>query len=212
MLAAPFSFGNILRLHPLFKTKAQELSAVLGRAIDYDAGDGTFGSVYCSEIFMKAFLDIIGVAVLGKELSNLNTIEFDNTSGSRRQGNDEHPFHRAYTEFFAPPSKFKQILTFASGFVPIRWLPLQANRDFNSAMRGLRATVTALVKERIVNIKRSISAEKREKNTSTDLLTFIIEESMPGGSAEGMPEDILTDHVSPESRVIRLPLLKEASH
>lgn len=209
MLAAPFSFGNILKLHPLFKRKAEELSVVLGRAIDYDARGGTFGSVDCSEIFMKTFLDIIGVAVLGKELSHLDTIEFGSSSSSssaasRGVGDDahlesqreEHPFHRAYAEFFAPPDKLKQVLTFASGYFPVRWLPLQANRDFTSAMKALRATVTSLVKERVADVKSLMSNEKRARNSSTDLLTFIIEESMPGGSAEGMPEDILTDHVS----------------
>lgn len=204
MLAAPFSFANILRLHPLIKTKAQELSAALGRAMDQNTEGDISGSVDCSNIFMKAFLDIIGVAVLGKELSHLDTIDFGSGSEKPRNGVgdseaqvEDHPFHRAYAEFFAPAEKLKQILTFASGFVPLlRWLPLQANRDFKSAMKALRATVTSLVEERITEVKALTSNEKHERNSSTDLLTFIIEESMPGGSAEGMPKDILRDHVS----------------
>lgn len=204
MLAAPFSFGNILRLYPLFQRKAQELSAVIGRAVDHNAAMGESASVNCSEIFMKAFLDIIGIAVLGKELAQLDTVNFDSDSFEKGANDgdhhetqhDESPFHKAYAEFFAPPNKLKQILTFSSGFLPVRWLPLQANRDYLSAMKALRATVTSLVRERNADVRSSMSTDKRLKNSSTDLLTFIVEESMPGGSAEGMPEDVLTDHVS----------------
>lgn len=203
MLAAPFSFGNILRLYPLFQRKAQELSAEVGQAVDDDIARGIPVSVNFSDIFMRAFLDIIGVAVLGKELSELDTVLLDSGSKEKAASNgdcktqhDESPFHQAYGEFFAPPSKLKQLLTFSNGFLPVRWLPLQANRDYLSAMKGLRAAVTSLVKERIADVKSSVSNAKRQKNSSTDLLTFIIEESMPGGSAEGMPEDVLTDHVS----------------
>lgn len=206
MLAAPFSFGNILKLYPLFQRKAQELSAVIGRAVDHHAAKGETAAVNCSEIFMKAFLDIIGVAVLGKELAQLDTVNFGSDSfekgaknGDYEAQHEESPFHKAYTEFFAPPSKLKQLLTFSSGFLPVRWLPLQANRDYSSAMKALRATVTSLVRERTADVKASMSKDKALKNSSTDLLTFIIEESMPGGSAEGMPEDVLTDHVSFQS-------------
>lgn len=203
MLAAPFSFGNILRLYPLFQRKAQELCAEVGQAVDDDVARGIPASVNFSDIFMRAFLDIIGVAVLGKELTELDTVILDSgpqkeasSNGDPETQHDESPFHQAYGEFFAPPSKLKQLLTFSNGFLPVRWLPLQANRDYLSAMKGLRATVTSLVKERTADVKSSFSNDKRQKNSSTDLLTFIIEESMPGGSAEGMPEDVLTDHVS----------------
>lgn len=191
MLAAPFSPPNITKLHPLFTAKAQELSAVLGRAIEHGSVDGITGVVDCSEIFMKAFLDVIGVAVLGKELANLSTVGLE--PGAE---DEEHPLHRAFAEFFAPPSKLKQILTFASGFLPVRWIPLQANHDFNSAMTALHAVVKSLVEERVAEVKSLSGTEKRGKNSSTDLLTFIVEETLPGGSAEGMPEDILKDHVS----------------
>lgn len=203
MLAAPFSFGNILRLYPLFQRKAQELCAEVGQAVDDDVARGVPVSVNCSDIFMRAFLDIIGVAVLGKELSELDTVIFDSnsqmkaaTNGDCEAQHDKSPFHQAYGEFFAPASKLKQILTFSNGFLPVRWLPLQANREYLSAMKALRTTVTSLVRERISDVTSSMSNDKRQKNSSTDLLTFIIEESMPGRSAEGMPEDVLTDHVS----------------
>lgn len=204
MLAAPFARASVARLHPLFTAKAAQLSAVVGRAVERGADGGRTGVVDCSELFMKAFLDIIGVAVLGKELANLPTVGFDDDDDDEAQpkaqdeDGHEHPYHKAFAEFFAPPTKLKQILIFASGFFPvIRWLPLQANRDFNSAMTALHAVVQSLIEERTAELKStSLDGAREKKNSSTDLLTFILQESLPGGSAEGMPPDILKDHVS----------------
>lgn len=190
MLAAPFSFGNINRLHPLFKKKARELSAVLGRIVD-QASECDMEAVFdCSEVFMRAFLDIIGVAVLGKELANLDTVGLD------KARDEVHPFHRAFAEFFGPPDKLKQLLIFASGIMPVRWIPLEANRDFNSAMTSLHAVVKSLIHERVIEVQKSLLDEKHAQNSSNDLLTFIVEESCPGGPAEGLTQEVLKDHVS----------------
>lgn len=190
MLAAPFSFGNINRLHPLFKTKAQELCEALGRVTDHASEAGTEAVFDPAEVFMKAFLDIIGVAVLGRELSNLDTV------GLEKCDDEDHPFHRAFAEFFAPPNKLKQLLIFASGFMPVRWIPLQANRDFNSAMASIHAVVKSLIEERVIEVKSSLLDKKHDQNSMDDLLTFIIQESLPGGSAEALKHDVLKDHVS----------------
>lgn len=204
VLSAPFSLRNVRRLEPLFRDKARGVNAVLQQIID-DDGDGMTGVVDCTEVFGKAFLDIIGVAILGRELSELATIvgAGGGVSSTPRHaldpedpGADESPFHRAYTEFFAPPDKWKLLVTFASGFFPVRWLPLQANRDFKSAMRSLHETITSLVRERSAEIRAAAALEKPSIHRSSDLLTFIIEESLPGGSAEGIPEDVLISDVS----------------
>lgn len=191
ILSAPFSFANIRKLEPLFKEKAKGLSAVLHRAVENGEDGGKTGVIDCTEIFSKAFLDIIGVATLGKELSQLDTIGFGTE-------HEESGFHRAYTEFFAPPDKLKQLLTFLSGFYPVRWLPLQANRDFKSAMDALHGACTALIQERFAERGAKVSKATYEKDGSTDLLTFMVDEILHGETQESLAEEVLLGDVSLE--------------
>lgn len=212
VLSAPFSFANIRRLEPLFKEKARGLSAVLRRACVEEGKDGRrTGVIDCTDIFSKAFLDIIGVATLGKGLSQLDTIDFEGgtsksttTPGQQQQHHaEESSFHRAYNEFFAPPEKLKQLLTFLSGFYPVRWLPLQANHDFKSAMKALHGSIIALIRERLVE-RRELKTQANGthvQDTSTDLLTFMVDEILQGeAAAEALAEEVLLGDVSPGLR------------
>lgn len=82
----------------------------------------------------------------------------------------------------------------------MRWLPLQANRDFQSAMAALHGSVTALIRERL--------AERRQDNNSSasassvqqqqDLFTFMVDEILQGeaGVAEALAEEVLLGDVS----------------
>lgn len=204
MLSAPFSVANIRKLEPLFKEKAKSLGAVLQKAVEEGEDGGKTGIIDCNEIFSKTFLDIIGVATLGKELSQLKTTGFGGNSKSAGTDALEHgesPFHRAYNEFFAPPDKWKQLLTFISGFYPVRWLPLQANRDYKSAVQALHGSITALIRERIMETRSKASGKRHMQDTSRDLLTFIVEEHLLHGEAatrEGLSEEVLLGDVSQE--------------
>lgn len=215
VLSAPFSFANIRQLEPLFKEKARGLRAVLQKAVDVgdDAGEEgklkQTGVIDCTEVFSKAFLDIIGVTTLGKELSQLDTVGF----GKGASAGEPASFHHAYNEFFAPPEKRKQLLTFASGFCrAVRWLPLRANREFQSAMGALHGSLRALIRERLAERRerlrerasageKSTSWEETGSSTATntqDLLTFMVDEILQGepGAAEALTEEVLLGDVS----------------
>lgn len=195
MLTAPFSLTNIRKLEPVFKEKARGISAVFDDAISAGDDGGKTGVIDCTETFSKATLDIMGVTILGKELSNLSTVKYRGKVGGAKPLEDEFTFHRAYDLFFAPGPVGK-LLTYFNGFFPLRWLPLQENRDFLFAMKWLNGVLTRLSRERIQEVKQAMAIGTYESQDSRDLTTFIVEESMPGGSAEGIQEREFVGHVS----------------
>jgi cytochrome P450 len=198
MLNHPFSANNIRKLEPLFKAKAHGISSVFDEVIAAGDDDGKTGVIDCTETFSKATLDIMGVSILGEELSLLTTVKHGgkaNASKSYASFNPaEYTFHQAYHVFFAP-GQVGKLLTFFNGFFPTRWLPLEANAEFKFAMKWLNETLTTLVRDRYQKVRQAKASGKYDSGDSGDLTTFIVEESLPGGSAEGIQEEEFVGHV-----------------
>lgn len=197
MLTGAFSTFNVKKLEPVFQSKTKELGDILDLTISQN--NGGYGVIDCTDVFSKATLDVIGVTVLGVELANLKSVSIgDKPSSQSKQVNSgkEYTFHDAYEIIFAQ-SFIGKILFFANAFVPTRWLPLEANREFAFATSWLRDVLGHLIRERysLVNEARRSGKYETLKRDSRDLLSYIIEESMPGGPAEGIAEDNFLGHV-----------------
>lgn len=221
MLAAPFSLKNIRKLEPIFQEKATDICASFDRCIeenDNDDDDKHTGTavIDCTDTFSKAILDIMGQAILGINLDYVKQPGETNGNGGGKAkgksangtdggsgsgsgcGNDlteRYTFHEAYRQFFTPGTLGKFLL-FANGFVSTRWLPLQANRDFLNAMGWLHEVLRSIIRDRNREVRAAVAAGTWETKDSRDLITFIAEESLPGGVAEGITEDDFLGHVS----------------
>ncbi|KAK7751740.1 hypothetical protein SLS62_006225 [Diatrype stigma] len=188
-----FSVNNIRRLEPVFQRKAKEVTSLFERALD--AGDGKTAAIDCTATFTKATLDVMGVALFGVDLSGLNSTEFSSGAKSngqkqqqQQQQQDEMTFHEAYDGIFGQDNLGK-ILMFANAFIPVRWLPLDANRRYLRATKWLEEFLTRLVRERARDIRKAYAAGKYTRGEARDLLTFIVEESLPGGPAEDITQE-----------------------
>lgn len=191
MLAGPFSVPSTRKLEPVFQEKAKEVTELFDRVIA--AGNGRSGSVNVCDAFTKFTLDIVGKTVLGQDLSNLKPITF---TGEEHQDvkNESYRFYEAYESIFSQ-GPVGNALLFANGFVPIRWLPLKANRDFLYGTSWLNDVLRGLIRKRTAEITARNKSAKPNTIESRDLLTFIVEESMPGGPAEGIAEENFLGHV-----------------
>ena len=230
MLGGPFSFKNIRKLEPIFQEKAKDICAYFDQCIEEN--DKRTGVIDCTGTFSKAILDIMGEAILGVNLNYVkkplsgtsekslhnNSNADNNTNGGRKPAADlteRYTFHEAYRQFFTPGTVGKALL-FANGFVPTRWLPLQANRDFLDATGWLHDVLRGIIRDRYRDVRAAMASGEYESKDSRDLITFIVEESMPGGVAEGIKEDDFLGHVSLDdsltsSCVIKLLLLNNSS-
>ncbi|KAI0140269.1 cytochrome P450 3A5 [Pestalotiopsis sp. NC0098] len=191
MLAGPFSVPSTRKLEPVFQEKAKEVTELFDRVIA--AGNGRSGSVNVCDAFTKFTLDIVGKTVLGQDLSNLKPITF---TGEEHQDvkNESYRFYEAYESIFSQ-GPVGNALLFANGFVPIRWLPLKANRDFLYGTSWLNDVLRGLIRKRTAEITARNKSAKPNTIESRDLLTFIVEESMPGGPAEGIAEENFLGHL-----------------
>ncbi|RYP81783.1 hypothetical protein DL769_001823 [Monosporascus sp. CRB-8-3] len=189
MISPVFSLNNIRRLEPVFQNKAKEVTCLFDRAID--ANNGGAAAIDCTDTFMRATLDAVGVALLGIDLSLLKETPTSNADEKSQRAVEGRQttfgFHEAYDGFFGQDTLGK-ILTFANAFVPIRWMPLETNRKFLFAAKWLNGSLTQLVRNRTQNIRAAYAAGKYVRGEARDLLTFIIEESLPGGPAEEITE------------------------
>ncbi|KAL1864101.1 hypothetical protein Daus18300_007881 [Diaporthe australafricana] len=187
LLSSSFALSNIRKLQPAFQKKAQQMCVFLDEAIA-SSDDGT-GVVDVGDLLRKATLDVMGTTTLGTELSDLQ----DTHEGGNKA---RYNFCEAY-DMILSEKTMSVLLMFANPYVPggLRWLPLQANRDFLFASSWVRKTLTNLVRERYRKISNLKMNGKYRKDESSDLLTFIVEESGPGGVAEGIPEEHLVGHL-----------------
>ncbi|CAK7222150.1 hypothetical protein SCUCBS95973_004743 [Sporothrix curviconia] len=190
MLSKPFSLSNIRKLEPIFNQKALELCEVMDRICVQ--GDGVIDAI---ELMAKTTLDIMGLAALGRELSHLQSAQSTGkekaaTAYAGADKSDDYDFHDAY-QCIVSPSMTGKILLFASGYLNVRWLPLQANREFKRATAFLNGTLLRLIRERTAVVHAALRAGTHEMKESRDILTFIAEESLPGsdGVAVGITED-----------------------
>lgn len=209
MLAGVFSLSNVRKLEPVFRDKAKELNALIERA-----GAANDGVIDCTDVFSKATLDIIGFTIMGVELSNLMS-ERQKDSGDRQWSLnhagrvDRYSFHDAYEIIFAA-SMVGKVLFFANGFFPTRWIPVEANREFKFATSWLRQVITELIQERYQQFYEASRTGKYEtmKKDSRDLLSFLAEESVPGGPAEGIEMDNVLGHVSVASCHLKKKIMR----
>lgn len=141
----------------------------------------------------------MGSAVLGIDLDYVKPSEdrVDKSINLQNDGLDKNQtFHGAYDAFFTPSSLLGQILLYAEGFVPTRWLPLEANREFVAAMNWIHETLRGLIRQRYRDVSAAAGAGQDEDKNTQDMVTFIVKESMPSGVAEGIGEDEFLGHVS----------------
>ncbi|OTA92784.1 hypothetical protein M434DRAFT_74137 [Hypoxylon sp. CO27-5] len=192
MLNGPFSLSNVRKLEPLFKSKAVEVSQLFGQAIEANKYGNT-GVVDCIDCFSRTTLDIMGTTILGMDLGSLAASPYGDKSKVNNQS-DEFTFHKAYHIVFAQ-GMLSQLLLYINGFFPTRWLPLKANRNFLFATSWLEKYLTELLRQRRPKIEASMAAGKYESNDSRDLMTFLIGESLPGGSAVGITEMEMVGHL-----------------
>ncbi len=112
-------------------------------------------------------LDVTAVFVLGLELNSL---------ASTRGG--KYSFSECYRELFEP-DLVGQIVCLVTSHVPIRWLPIDANRRYFRASNGVRGPITKIVRQRIADIERkraqSSVQDKGGEAGVEDLLTGMVE-------------------------------------
>ena len=198
MVNPVFSINNIRRLEPVFQKKAKEVTCLFDRALG--AASGETATIDCTATFTKATLDVMGVALFGVDLSGLSSTEFDGgvdekSGGESADGRRQMTFHEAYDNIFGQDS-LGMILMFANAFVPVRWLPLEANRKYLNATGWLAKVLTQLVRERTTDVRTAHASGKYTRGEARDLLTFIVEESLPGGPAEDITEEEIVGDVS----------------
>lgn len=197
MLTNSFSLKSIRKLEPVFKDKAQDICRFFDKCIaDHDGKTGTFD---CIDTFMRAILDIMGTVILGLDLNYVKPGTGDEPkqrldTGKASKPKRECSFHEAYDVFFAPDTMGK-ILLLANAHFPLRWLPLEANREFLFAMDWLNDVLRTIIRTRHREVAAAKAAGTYEMSKSRDLVTFIVEESGPGGATEGMGEDEFLGHL-----------------
>ncbi|KAG6361305.1 hypothetical protein INS49_009530 [Diaporthe citri] len=197
MLTNSFSLKSIRKLEPVFKEKAQDICRFFDQSIaNHDGKTGTFD---CIDTFMRAILDIMGTVILGVDLDYVKPGTEGETSqsldtGKSGKAKQECSFHEAYDVFFAPDTMGK-LLLFANAHVPLRWLPLEANREFLFAMTWLNDVLRTIIRTRHREVAAAKAAGTHEMSSSRDLVTFIVEEGGPGGATKGMGEDEFLGHL-----------------
>lgn len=191
VLSACFTPDCLRKLEPVFKERTTQLTLLFDRAIK--AGAGATAVIDCTDTFGRFALDVMGRALLGKDLSYLKHAEFDQ-DGNLVKGTQEYGFLDAHDAVFGP-DKIGKVFTFLDCFFPIRWLPCNTNFEFLRATSWMGATVQELVASRRKDLEAVVGTAKHN-DTSRDILSFLIEESMPGGCAEGIEDKTIIGHVS----------------
>ena len=152
----------------------------------------------CTTTFSKAILDIMGSAILGINLDYVKP--GDDGPDASPKGRTDDPlsgkwtFYDAYEVFFSP-GVIGKILLVVNCVVPVRWLPLEANREFLSATDWLNDVLRNVIRDRYRQVSQAVSSGKYESKDSRDLVTFIVEESLLGGVTEGIGENEFLGHL-----------------
>lgn len=141
MIINCFSPRNLRQLEPVFQAKAQDLCRLFERAIaaqnESMAGGGESAVIEASDTFSKTTLDVMGTATLGIELSNMDSTKFADkvatVSDAKSGGNKGLTFHHTYHTLFTQDTVGKVLLTI-DAFIPVLWIPCEANRRFKAAM------------------------------------------------------------------------------
>ncbi|KAG8158254.1 hypothetical protein KVR01_012015 [Diaporthe batatas] len=187
MLGGCFTPDCLRRLEPVFKEKAVQLTDFLDRAIAACGGESAV--IDCTDACSRYALDIIGRAVLGVEFSCLDDTVFDQYANPV-PGTQPYGFLDAHDAIFGP-DRMGKIFSFLDAMYPIRWLPCRTNTKFLKATGWTR-------KQEFGNPEKT-AEEANCDDTSRDILSFLLEESRPGGYAEGIKDANIVGHVSHRS-------------
>ncbi|KAK8859070.1 cytochrome P450 [Apiospora arundinis] len=201
MMNAAFTPENVRWLEPVFQQKACELGDLIGQVIDDFAADGGGGGgggvIDCTETFNKATMDVICVALFGIDPDNIGRDNSNSSipkpGGGSANEKGQYSFRDAYNTIFAM-NAVESALMLADSFVPLRWLPCEANRKFKTTTTWLNTTLRQLIRERR-NDMVSAKAAGGGDEQSRDILAHLIEQSLPGGSAEGMEDEYMVGHL-----------------
>ncbi|KAL2283227.1 hypothetical protein FJTKL_10108 [Diaporthe vaccinii] len=191
VLSGCFTPDCIRKLEPVFKEKVAQLSLLFGRAIE--ASGGATAVIDCTDTFGRHTLDVMGRTLLGMDLSYLEQAEFDR-DGNLVKGKRQYGFLDAYNAV-SGPDKIGKVFTFLDGFFPIRWIPCNnTNFKFLRATKWMDTTIEQLVTNRRKELEASMGKAKHN-DTSRDILSLLLEESMPGGCAEGIEDKNIVGHL-----------------
>lgn len=90
-------------------------------------------------------MDIMGITSFGVDPSHIRSVD---------EGGKGNTFLDCFDRILSPPTSLGRALMFAHGYVPTRWFPCEANREFNSACEWMRKELGKMV----ANRRRAISA------------------------------------------------------
>ncbi|KAK8033597.1 cytochrome P450 [Apiospora marii] len=208
MLSGVLSAPSVKKLEPVVWEKAREVGRLFDSAIAADP-DGKTGVIPSTDTFSKFTLDIMGRITLGFDMNHLGSAaEAYRQSKSKSPPSsllsrahpssppvkDEYTFHEAYMSLFGQ-SNFGNFLLFVNAYFPVRWLPLEANRRYLRGTKWIHDTLLSLIRKRQEEVRRDARAGRYEKQNSRDMLTFLVEETLPGGPAEGLKENHFLGHI-----------------
>ncbi|KAL6837882.1 cytochrome P450 [Trichoderma camerunense] len=173
--AGPLSKPSVRKMLPIFKDKARELSVEFDTAI----GEDKDGVVEVEALMNRTAFKVISTALLSRDIS-----EF-------RSSSSPLSFEECYRAVLVPPLLGK-IITFLNPFIPLRWLPIEANRAFIRATTALRGMLTELVQERVQQVQQDKkSGQSDEKADTKDFLTKLIEANL--AEKKGVSDQMLVD-------------------
>ncbi|KAK8080878.1 cytochrome P450 [Apiospora hydei] len=203
MLNGTLSAPSVKKLEPVVWEKAREVGLLFDSAIAADPSGNT-GIISSSDTFSKFTLDIMGRITLGFEMNHLGStaetyrqgkLEKSPSSRSKQPVLSGDPtFHEAYMAMFGQ-STFGNLLTFVNAFFPIRWLPLEANRLYLRGTSWINRTLSSIIRKRQEEVTRATEVGSYEKENSRDIITFIAEETLPGGPAAGLKDNHFLGHI-----------------
>ncbi|KAK3339913.1 cytochrome P450 [Lasiosphaeria hispida] len=171
LMGVPFSLTKLKLLLPVFQKKAEELSSYFDKQIE--TRDGIIETV---GTFTSLTLDIIAIATLGVELHNLE---------------ESTRFHECYQQVFNP-APVGQVLFVLDSILPVRWIPIEANRQFKRATKELRELVREIVRQRVKDVTERGKGIINDTGRR-DLLTYMIEETYTTDNP--WDEDELMGHI-----------------
>ncbi|RFU78446.1 cytochrome p450 [Trichoderma arundinaceum] len=184
IMAGPLSKPSVRKMLPIFQDKARELSATFDEAIEgEDKGvvEASAHATIVESLFSRTAFKVISTALLSREIS-----EF-------RSKSSPLTFEQCYKGILTPPLLGK-LITFINPFIPLRWLPIEANLAFIRANTALRAMLSELIQERVLQVQQKEKSGRSDEQTGKkDFLTIMIEANL--AEKKGVSEKFLVDTI-----------------
>ncbi|KAH7322509.1 cytochrome P450 [Stachybotrys elegans] len=170
--------SNVRKFYPLTKTLALERAEELGA--DESTGSGDEYLVEVKKAASIFALRVIGVFGFGLDLQHFDP---------------SNTILECYEDIFDPTSS-GLVLQAIDTLIPVRWLPLKANKVLSEATGRLRALITTIVRERIANLSGEVLDDKEWNSMASDrddLLTFIARKQLQSGRSHNEIEAYLVE-------------------